>query len=183
MTVQSKIAARPSSVTTGPIAGSRKIYTSPEGRPDINVPFREIALDPSAREEPYRAYDCSGPYTDPAVGIDLEAGLPPVRADWLARRGFARIAARAVKPEDNGGASGDKLVPGCPADLPVYGGKPGQHRQSERGGFARAGLRDADEVVAREDRRNGRELNGRGFRVTGFLYRLQNFWVQTERTK
>ena len=63
------------------------------------------------------------------------------------------------------------------------GGKPGQHRQSERGGFARAGLRDADEVVAREDRRNGRELNGRGFRLTGFLYRLQNFWVQTERTK
>ena len=64
MTVQSP--ARPSSVTTGPIAGSRKVYTSPEGRPDIRVPFREIALDPSAREEPYRAYDCSGPYTDPA---------------------------------------------------------------------------------------------------------------------
>ena len=53
MTVQSKTAARPSSVTTGAIAGSRKIYTSPADRPDINVPFREIALDPSAREEPY----------------------------------------------------------------------------------------------------------------------------------
>ena len=36
----------PDTVTTGPIAGSRKIYTSPEGRPDILVPFREIALDP-----------------------------------------------------------------------------------------------------------------------------------------
>ena len=55
MTVQSKTAARPSSVTTGPIVGSRKVYTSPEGRPDIgSLPFREIALDPSAREEPYR---------------------------------------------------------------------------------------------------------------------------------
>ena len=95
MTVQSKTAARPNSVTTGAIAGSRKIYTSPAGRPDINVPFREIALDPSAREEPYRAYDCSGPYTDPSVTIDLEAGLPPVRAEWLAKRGFERIAARA----------------------------------------------------------------------------------------
>ena len=88
MTVQSKTAARPSSVTTGPIAGSRKIYTSPAGRPDINVPFREIALDPTAREEPYRAYDTSGPYTDPAVTIDLEAGLPPLRAEWIAKRGF-----------------------------------------------------------------------------------------------
>ena len=52
------------------------------------MPFREIALDPTAREEPYRAYDTSGPYTDPAVTIDLEAGLPPLRADWIAKRGF-----------------------------------------------------------------------------------------------
>ena len=109
MTVQSKTAARPSSVTTGPIAGSRKIYTSPEGRADIAVPFREIALEPTAREEPYRAYDTSGPYTDPGVNIDLEAGLPPLRAEWIAKRGFDRIAARPVKDVDNGGASGDRL--------------------------------------------------------------------------
>jgi phosphomethylpyrimidine synthase len=138
MTVQSKTAARPSSVTTGAIAGSRKIYTSPAGRPDIHVPFREIALDPTAREEPYRAYDCSGPYTDPAVTIDLEAGLPPARAEWIAKRGFERIAARPVKPIDNGGASGDRLVPTCPAEHPVLGGKPGQLvTQIE---FARAGI-------------------------------------------
>jgi phosphomethylpyrimidine synthase len=138
MTVQSKTAARPDTVTTGPIAGSRKIYTSPEGRADVRVPFREIALDPTAREEPYRAYDTSGVYTDPSVTIDLAAGLPPIRAEWLAKRGFARIDARAVKPEDNGGASGDRLVPLCPADHPVYGGKPNQHvTQLE---FARAGI-------------------------------------------
>src|SRR5580765_1911504 len=138
LTVPSKTAARPSSVTTGPIAGSRKIYTSPAGRPDINVPFREIALDPSAREEPYRAYDCSGPYTDPAVTIDLEAGLPPVRTEWIAKRGFDRIAARAVKPIDNGDAKGSRLVPACPAEHAVLGGKPGQLvTQFE---FARAGI-------------------------------------------
>ncbi len=138
MTVQSKTAARPDTVTTGPIAGSRKIYTSPEGRADVRVPFREIALDPTAREEPYRAYDTSGVYTDPSVTIDLAAGLPPIRAEWLAKRGFARIDARGVKPEDNGGASGDRLVPLCPADHPVYGGKPNQHvTQLE---FARAGI-------------------------------------------
>src|SRR5262249_21327345 len=138
MNVQSKTAARPSSVTTGPIAGSRKIYTSPAGRSDIQVPFREIALDPTAREEPFRTYDTSGPYTDPAVTIDLEAGLPPVRADWIARRGFARIAARAVRDVDNGGATGDRLVPACPAEHPVLGGVPAQPVTQYE--FARAGI-------------------------------------------
>src|SRR5690348_4095839 len=70
MTIQSKTAARPDSVTTGPIAGSRKIYTSPPAHPDIRVPFREIALEPTAREEPFRTYDTSGIYTDPASSID-----------------------------------------------------------------------------------------------------------------
>ena len=51
----------PAQVTTGPIIGSHKIYTSPEGRPDIRVPFREIPLDPSANEPPFRVYDTSGP--------------------------------------------------------------------------------------------------------------------------
>jgi phosphomethylpyrimidine synthase len=138
MTVQSKAAARPSSVTTGPIAGSRKIYTSPAGRPDIQVPFREIALDPTAREEPYRAYDTSGPYTDPALTIDVEAGLPPLRAEWIAKRGFEHIGGRVVQDIDNGGASGDRLVPACPAEHPVLAGKPGQLvTQFE---FARAGI-------------------------------------------
>jgi phosphomethylpyrimidine synthase len=138
MTVQSKSAARPSEVTTGPIVGSHKIYLSPPGRPDIRVPFREIPLDPTAREEPYRAYDCSGPYTDTGVTVDLEAGLPPVRAEWLAKRGFERITPRAVKPEDNGNIGDDKLVPACPADHPIYGGKSGQLVTQYE--FARAGL-------------------------------------------
>jgi phosphomethylpyrimidine synthase len=138
MTVQSKSTIRPSSVTTGPIAGSRKIYTSPEGRPDILVPFREIALDPSAKEEPYRAYDCSGVYTDPSVTIDLEAGLPPIRAEWLAKRGFDRITPRAVRPEDNGNIGADKLVPLCPAELPIYGARAGQMVTQYE--FARAGI-------------------------------------------
>ncbi len=139
MTVQTKPAtARPDTVTTGPIAGSRKIYTSPEGRADILVPFREIALDPTAREEPFRTYDTSGPYTDPAVTIDLEAGLPPVRREWIAKRGFATIAPRAVKPEDNGHVSAERMVPPCPAERQILGGKPGQHvTQIE---FARAGI-------------------------------------------
>src|SRR6185437_5039347 len=151
MTVQSKSAARPSSVTTGPIVGSRKIYSSPEGRPDIHVPFREIALDPSAKEEPYRAYDCSGIYTDPSCGIDLEAGLPRIRREWLAKRGFERIAARVVRPEDNGNIGADKLVPACPAELPVYGGKAG--RLITQYEYARAGI-ITDEMIYVAHREN-----------------------------
>ncbi|MEJ1976055.1 MAG: phosphomethylpyrimidine synthase ThiC [Acetobacteraceae bacterium] len=132
MTYQQK----PSAVTTGPIAGSRKIYTSPQGHADIVVPFREVALDRSAMEPPVRLYDTSGAYTDDTATIDLTAGLPRVRAAWLARRGFDQPTARAVKPEDNGHT--DRLVPECPAATTVLAGKPGGLvTQME---FARAGI-------------------------------------------
>ena len=111
MTYQQK----PSAVTTGPIIGSRKIYTSPEGRPDIAVPFREIVLHPSAREEPLRLYDTSGPYTESDIKVDLAAGLPAIRAPWLEKRGLLPVTARTVKPEDNGYVPEDRLVPACPA--------------------------------------------------------------------
>ena len=132
------VQAKPATVTTGPVIGSRKVYSSPEGRPDIAVPFKEIDLHPSANEPPLRLYDTSGPYTDTAVAIDLAKGLEPVRAAWIANRGFAAMAARAVKPEDNGFATGDKLVAPCPAPRGVLGGKDGQLVTQYE--FARAGI-------------------------------------------
>ena len=51
----------PPKVTTGPLAGSRKIYSAPQGHDDVRVPFREIAL---SGEPPFHVYDTSGPYTD-----------------------------------------------------------------------------------------------------------------------
>jgi phosphomethylpyrimidine synthase len=134
MTVQQ----RPAAVTTGPIPGSRKIYSAAPERADIAVPFREVDLHPSAREEPLRLYDTSGPYTDPAVAIDLEAGLPALRGTWIAGRGFAAIEGRAVKPEDNGGAAGEKLVAPCPAPRTVLRAEAG--RQATQLEFARAGI-------------------------------------------
>ncbi len=134
MTYQQK----PSAVTTGPITGSRKAYSSPADRPDILVPFREIVLDPSAKEEPMRLYDCSGPYTENNASIDLAAGLPPIRAPWLAKRGFAPAAARAVKPEDNGFVPVDRLVPACPAPQTLLEGRDGQPVTQYE--FARAGV-------------------------------------------
>ena len=134
MTVQQK----PSSVTTGPFVGSRKVYSSPEGRPDIQVPFRVITLDPSAKEEPFPTYNTSGPYTDPGINIDLATGLPPLRSAWLAKRGFNRTTPRAVKPEDNGNVGSDKLVPECPAEIPVLVGQDGQMVTQYE--YARAGI-------------------------------------------
>jgi len=74
-----------------PLPNSRKIYV--EGsRPDIRVPMREITLSdtPTAfggeKNPPIFVYDCSGPYTDPAVKIDVRSGLAPLRARWIEER-------------------------------------------------------------------------------------------------
>ena len=52
------------SVTTGPIAGSTKIYAD-------GVPFRRVNL---SNGEHFDLYDTSGPYTDPEAAIDLVFG-------------------------------------------------------------------------------------------------------------
>ncbi|MBI3225794.1 MAG: phosphomethylpyrimidine synthase ThiC [Mycolicibacterium cosmeticum] len=55
------------SVTTGPIAGSSKVYTGQ------GVPLRRVHLTTG---EHFDLYDTSGPYTDEHATIDLEKGLP-----------------------------------------------------------------------------------------------------------
>jgi phosphomethylpyrimidine synthase len=129
---------QPNTVTTGPITGSRKIYASPPGHPIIAVPFREVALHPSAREAPVRLYDTSGPYTDPSVTIDLAKGLAPLRTDWIARRGVVPATPRAVLPEDNGFVAEDRLVPPCPATPAQLVGRLGSLVTQYE--FARAGI-------------------------------------------
>ncbi|HTA64870.1 MAG TPA: phosphomethylpyrimidine synthase ThiC, partial [Xanthomonadaceae bacterium] len=81
---------------TRPIPGSRKIFV--EGSHEaahghaLRVPMREIVLQatPTAfggeANAPLAVYDTSGPYTDPDARIDLNAGLPPLRAKWIAAR-------------------------------------------------------------------------------------------------
>ncbi|GLV29065.1 phosphomethylpyrimidine synthase [Sphingobium sp. TomTYG75] len=85
-------------VTTGPIRGSRKIHVGP-----LKVAMREIDLEPGSGEPPVRVYDTSGPYTDPNARIDIMAGLPTLRRDWIIGRGdVEEYDARAIQPEDNG---------------------------------------------------------------------------------
>ncbi|WP_306004164.1 phosphomethylpyrimidine synthase ThiC [Brevundimonas sp. C43] len=100
-------------IPTGERAGSRKVYFAGELYPDIRVPFREVAVHPSANEPPVTIYDSSGPYTDPTVTIDIKKGLPHVKSSWQLDRGdIAPVAnPREVKPEDNGHASGKNLAP------------------------------------------------------------------------
>ncbi|PVE23968.1 phosphomethylpyrimidine synthase ThiC [Microvirga sp. KLBC 81] len=127
----------PQSVTTGPIQGSRKVYATPTGGPDIRVPYREIVLtDPS--EAPVRVYDPSGPYTQDDAAIDLRQGLPLVRETWIAARNCAAVEPRPVKPEDNGNVSADALVAPCPAERIVRRAAPGQLVTQYE--FARAGI-------------------------------------------
>src|SRR3984957_17154449 len=127
----------PRTVTPGPITAWRKVYAAVNGRADIRVPFREIALsDPN--EAPVRVYDPSGPYTESDVAIDLAGGLKPVREAWIEGRNFAIAEPRAIKPEDNGNVSMDRLAPLCPAERTLRAGRPGQLvTQFE---FARAGI-------------------------------------------
>ena len=75
------------SVSTGSLPASHKIYVSGERHRDLRVPMREIEVAPSAKEPPVRVYDTSGPYTDPAVSIDIAAGLPALRDSWIRARG------------------------------------------------------------------------------------------------
>ena len=90
-------------LTTRPIPGSHKVYV--EGtQAGVRVPFREIPLSAavehghlnggrnSQAEERGEAgtvivYDTSGPYTDPAVTIDVRHGIAPHRVDWITARG------------------------------------------------------------------------------------------------
>ncbi len=79
------------SVTTGPIAGSTKAYRDLDGVPGARVPFRRVNL---SNGEHLDLYDTSGPYTDGAAVIDLQAGLSP-RPGVVRDRGTQLQRARA----------------------------------------------------------------------------------------
>ena len=116
-----------SEVATGAIPGSRKVHQTGTLWPDIRVPFREVAVHPSAGEPPVTLYDPSGPYTDPSVTIDINRGLSRTREPWVVSRGDVEIVAqpREVRPEDNGGASGAHLAPAFEAPRRVYRARAG----------------------------------------------------------
>ncbi|NGZ61110.1 MAG: phosphomethylpyrimidine synthase ThiC, partial [Nitrospira sp. LK265] len=81
-----------SSLTTTPFPASSKVYVDGT-KPGVRVPMREISLTQTKGTNGARSnnasvivYDTSGPYTDPAVTIDVRNGLTPVRRPWVLSR-------------------------------------------------------------------------------------------------
>ncbi|GAB5458988.1 MAG: phosphomethylpyrimidine synthase ThiC [Henriciella sp.] len=143
-------------VTTGPLPASRKVYTHPKADPTLSVPRRMIDLHPSANEDPVPVYDTSGPYSDPSVTIDVEKGLARARRDWILERGgVEEYQGRDVKPEDNGGATGDYLAREFPTKhRPLRGLADHKVTQFE---YARAGVITKEMIYVAERENLGRQ--------------------------
>ena len=81
-----------------PLPQSAKIYET-GSRPDIRVPFRQISQGDTPTSfggetnPPLTVYDTSGPYSDPAVQIDIRKGLPELRRTWIEERGDTELLA------------------------------------------------------------------------------------------
>src|SRR5713226_7750361 len=84
---------------------SRRIYV--EGKqPGVRVPFREIDQHPTRNfkgeleeNQPVRVYDASGPWGDPSIHCDAQAGLPTLRGEWIRARGDAEgYEGREIRP-------------------------------------------------------------------------------------
>ncbi|MGH6972715.1 MAG: phosphomethylpyrimidine synthase ThiC, partial [Caulobacteraceae bacterium] len=109
MNVQTPIEAK--TIPTGERPGSRRVWAQGALHPCVRVPFREVAVHPSAGEPPLTLYDTAGPYGDPAAILDIEKGLSRPREAWVLARGDVEaVEPRAVKPEDNGNARGRHLA-------------------------------------------------------------------------
>src|SRR5438552_191254 len=95
------------------LPNSRKIYIGGKLHAALRAPFREISLAPTKSmngeievNEPVRVYDTSGSWgdtTSPARTVDVNRGLPPLRAKWIRARGdVEEIEGRKVQPIDDG---------------------------------------------------------------------------------
>jgi phosphomethylpyrimidine synthase len=142
-----------------PFPNSRRVYLTGTLHPDIRVPLREISLSPTrgldGRLEvnaPVRVYDTSGPWGDPAFAGTVEQGLPPLRRDWILRRGDVQASdTLPVTPPGHGrpdpaGGNGARTPAASRSEAPP---PPHAHRRSLRANpgrvvtqlaYARAGI-------------------------------------------
>ncbi len=81
------------SISTASFPNSKKIFVKGELH-NIKVAMREITLSDTERKDkpveknaPVIVYDTSGPYTDENATIDIHAGLPRLREEWILKRG------------------------------------------------------------------------------------------------
>jgi phosphomethylpyrimidine synthase len=96
--------------STGQLPNSTRVYAEGAIHADVRVPMREIALAPTKTlgggievNDSVRVYDTSGSWGDPDFDGDVEKGLPPLRREWILKRGdVAEGDGRNVTPRDNG---------------------------------------------------------------------------------
>jgi phosphomethylpyrimidine synthase len=99
-----------------PFPNSKKIYVG-GSRADIRVPMREIHCHDSIGRDrrdsntPVTVYDTSGPYTDPAVEINIRAGLPQLRIAWVEERGDTEVLPQPTSLYGQERLTDPKLVP------------------------------------------------------------------------
>ncbi len=137
------------SVTTGPLPASKKIYVG-----EHKVAMREITVD-GGKEPAVNVYDCSGPYTDEDIKVDIRAGLPKLRDEWIRARGdVEEYEGRQVKLEDDGLKGYEEVNPAHlfqhPNEKPLKAKKGGNVSQMH---YARKGIitPEMEYVAAREN--------------------------------
>ena len=87
-------------LTRQPFPASRKVHVPGVLHPHLQVPMREVNL---SNGDSVTLYDTSGPYTDPALDIDVRRGLPVLRAPWIDTRGDTGLyTGRTHQPLDDG---------------------------------------------------------------------------------
>ncbi|MBV9673144.1 MAG: phosphomethylpyrimidine synthase ThiC [Verrucomicrobia bacterium] len=97
-------------MATIPFPSCRRVYVPGKINPDLRVGFREVDLSQtrlpdgtSRANEPVRIYDTSGFWGDPDYSGDVEMGLPPLRRNWILRRGdVEEYPGRPTRPQDDG---------------------------------------------------------------------------------
>jgi phosphomethylpyrimidine synthase len=133
--------------TREPFPQSRKVHVQGT-QAGVQVPMREIAL---SNGEAVTVYDTSGPYTDPAVEIDIHRGLAPLRAAWIAARGDTEAyEGRQPMAQDDGGRPSAWVEAGADARIEALRaealGLQRQPRRAKAGGnvtqmhYARKGI-------------------------------------------
>jgi phosphomethylpyrimidine synthase len=147
----------PPTVTTGPIAASRKVYAAPDTAPGLRVPVREIMLTEAAGEPPVPVYDTSGPYSDPAVAIDVEKGLGRTRIEWVRERGgVEEYDGRPVQAVDNGNVGDGHLARAFPTTHRPLCALPGQPVTQYE--WAKAGVITKEMIYIAERENLGRKV-------------------------
>jgi phosphomethylpyrimidine synthase len=80
-------------LTTGPLPGSRKIYTLGGSAATLRVPFREVRTGDG---KSVTIYDASGPYTSADATPDVNLGIARLRESWIDGRGDTEPVSRCL---------------------------------------------------------------------------------------